>query len=206
MAPHRAEGEPRHEADVNATIVVAVDNHHVRVGLGADGRQELLVEPLKSDTIVDLDRAEDIRGDIADDLARVLCRDLVHPLSLEFQPADPVPAASRHDLHRAVPKPLEELPSVLAQTDELAGVVVLEHPQIGETLQDRLLVGSTVGGLGEEFVQTAELVEHQLARGHSVLVQGLRSIEDVLQVKRRQPHGVTSLGGVIGGSQVTFRR
>jgi hypothetical protein len=51
VTPHRADGEPSHDADVDPAIVVAVDHHDMWIRYGGHIRQHLVIEPKDRDAI-----------------------------------------------------------------------------------------------------------------------------------------------------------
>jgi hypothetical protein len=96
------EAHLRQQADVDAAVVVALDQHRVLVRLAADLTQQHAREVTQRMTGLGLDDREDVGIQLLDHARRVLRGDLIDGLRLQLDPAQPVAAAARNDLDRVV--------------------------------------------------------------------------------------------------------
>src|SRR5205807_610097 len=110
------EGWLRQQADVDAPVVVAVDEHDSAV-LGAERRQELVVEAGQGYTVLGFDDCEDIGVDLLYDLRRHPGGDLVHGLGLELHPSDEIATAIGNDLGAGC-RAFHELAAILPENHE----------------------------------------------------------------------------------------
>ena len=99
--------------DVDAPLVVAVDDHHVRVPGPSVHQQPRVGEPLERDPALRFDDAEDVRRGVLDDPRGVEHARLVDPVGGQLDPADPVAAPAGHELRRPVPWPAQQPAPVL---------------------------------------------------------------------------------------------
>jgi hypothetical protein len=74
---------------------------------------------------------------------------------------------------------------VLPQEGKLSPVVLLQETQLRQGLHDLGLVGGGVDGLGEDLVQTGDRFQYGLPLRPGLQVQGLRPVEQALEVEGR---------------------
>jgi len=105
---HRPGGE---QPDVDAPLVVAVDEHDV----GVAAVEHLVVEPHQRRAVLGLGDREHVGADVVDDPGGHADGQLVDRLGRQLHPADPVGAAHSHYRHVARLGLLEEVAPVLPQ-------------------------------------------------------------------------------------------
>jgi hypothetical protein len=193
MAAHQADGVvlARHQSDVDAAGVVAVDDHHVPHRPAADSLQDLLVELLQHRAALGLDDGQHVGVQIADDTRRVAHGDLVHGLVAEFQRAGPVGPAVGDDLDATGLWTPQQLAAIATQGDEL-GVVLLFQPQADHQLAHALLARGRVVQFAQQFAQGCEVLQDDLAFAPGAQVHGSRSVEQVFHVVDGQSHDVST--------------
>jgi hypothetical protein len=97
--PNKLEVGFGHQADVDAAIVVAIDQHHVRIRCAFDRPQQDRLELAQRGTVVSLDDREHVGVDVLDHLCGVLGCLLVRWFHFQLDPADPVGASVGDDLN-----------------------------------------------------------------------------------------------------------
>ena len=122
-------------ADVDAAVVVAVDQHRVLVRPAGVAvveavRQHVAVEAHERGAVLGLDDGQHVGVDVGDHARGVARGLLVERLALELQPADPVAAAVGDDLHLARPAAAQQLAAAAAQ-DDPAALVAARQPERG---------------------------------------------------------------------------
>ncbi len=178
------------QADVDAALVVAVDEHHVAIAVG----QHRLVEAHERRPILRLDDGEHTGLEVLDDAGGHPDRHLVDRLDDELEPADPVGPPGGDDLDaRRLPFD-HEIAAVLAQHRQLRGLVGLadqpviaaragDHRQRLEVLEHLVLVDLAVEaplGGAVEALEGSELGPPLLPGGR---VEHLGAGEQVLDVE-----------------------
>jgi hypothetical protein len=174
-----------HHADVDAAIVVALDQHRVRVGLPADAAQHHATEVAQRPARLGLHDAKDVGVNLEHHARGVTRCLLVDGFAFQLHPTNPIRAAAGNDLHGAVLAAAHELPAVLAQQRKLPTVVVLTQPERLEQLKDPLTVLLAVGGLTQQRVDLAvrrDRVCAPITRSRSVGRQRLSALKEVLHV------------------------
>nr|WP_198163068.1 hypothetical protein [Cellulosimicrobium sp. TH-20] len=189
VGAHRPDlvGPPREQPDVDPAVVVAVDDHDVRVERAPGAGDARVGEPLERDAALRLDDGEDVGTDVGHDARRVGHRELVDPVLDEVDPADPVAPPGRDHLGAGRPGGLRpgaahEPPAHLAQHRERGGV----GAQQAERLQD---LGAGVGAvplLGDQGVDPGVRRQDRVPRGQRARHRA-RPLEQVLDVERPDP-------------------
>jgi hypothetical protein len=184
-APRRGQ-----QADVDAALVVAVDEHDVPVAVA----EHRLVEAQQRGSVLGLDDGEHAGSEVLDDPRGHADRHFVDRLDDELEPADPVASAGGHDLDPGLLPLDHEVAAVLAQDRQLGGGIRLadqapvaarprDHLEGLEVAEHLPLVGlaveASLGGAVEPF-EGGELGPSLLPRGG---VEHLGAGEQVLDVE-----------------------
>src|SRR4029434_11287784 len=98
MAPNFGDWKPTEDAEVDAALIVPIDDHEVRIYEIELSTQHLLVESLKSGPILYLNAYEDVGSNFTDNTPRVEGSHPIHILAQQFEPSDPVVAPVGNDL------------------------------------------------------------------------------------------------------------
>lgn len=100
MAAHATDRKrtASHQPDIDAAIIVAVDQHDVIERRAADGADQGAIEPGKGRPAFRFDDTQNVSPKLIDHACRVAHRLLVDRLDAQFQRADPVGTAVRDDL------------------------------------------------------------------------------------------------------------
>lgn len=102
-------------ADVDAAVVVAVDQHEVLIGRRVDRRQHARRKAQQSGAAFRLDHAENVGVKFGDDTSGVAGRGFIDFDARQFDPTDPVVAPVGNDLDRLRFRPLDQMAAVLPQ-------------------------------------------------------------------------------------------
>ena len=190
MGAHRDDLETvaDQHADVDAAIVIAVDDHRVAVWSAANCWQQDVREAFQREAVLDLHRREHVRREILDHLCGVPGRERVHRADLQLHPPEPVVTPARGDLDLASDMPHQQTPTVLAQDHERAAVVRRCEAQPAEQAHDLALVRIAVRGLAEDPVDLALQREHLPPGVRVGRLECPRALEEVLDVERCDPH------------------
>ena len=182
------ERRPHQDADVDAAVVVAVDEHHLLVRRAADVGEQAVGEPLQRRAVLGLDDAEDVGADVAHDHRRVPQRQLVGRLRGQLDPADPVGAAVGDDLDGAAAGPAQEP----AADDAQPGAAPTSPTAAGRASPAassiRALRAGGVVGLLEQGVELGVGLEDRPPGRPRAEVEGAGAVEQVLDVERPDPH------------------
>ncbi len=178
----------RHDRHVDPALVIAVDQHHVLIGIAIDRRHDILAEAQQGRTVFGLDDTEDVGIHISDDLGgQAGCR-FVDRFIFEIDPTDPVVAAVGDDIDGSVLAAGQQVAVILPQNDPLAAVVRLGDPEVLHELDYLLLVGGGINRLAKNGVQFGVHLEDVLAGLPCGLIQGAGALEKVLHVIGRELH------------------
>jgi hypothetical protein len=187
------------QADVDATLVVPVHEHHVTVRPRLDAvlleseRQHVAVEAVEGGAVVRLDHREHVRAHVGDHARGVARGHLVHRLLLQLEPTDPRTAPARDHLDGAIPGSPQQVSAATPQEGPLA-VVAAQQPERLQVLEDPLFLRGPVGLFLEDILERRICREYLLALAlvPPEGVDGLRSAEQVLHVEGAEAHHGTA--------------
>ncbi len=129
----------------------------------------------------------DVGADVEDDPRGVVQRQFVDAVGGELHPADPVGAATGHDLDAAVAGPPDQPAPVLPQPGELRRVAPAQ-PEPLQLAQDVVLDAAGVDRLFEELADPLVRLEHRPPLGPGPLIQRAGPVEEVLHVVAGDAH------------------
>ena len=110
MAPHEPEGIrfAGHDTYIDASLVVAFDDHDVFVALSTHLCQDMVIELTQCPAIFHLHQCDDVCIDVPDHPGCILDGDGIDGFLFQFDPADPAFTSFGNDLHRFTGLPFEE--------------------------------------------------------------------------------------------------
>jgi hypothetical protein len=181
----------RQQPDVDATVVVSVDQHHVGVRDALDRLQQDRGELVQRDPIIGLNNGEEISADLTHHHRDVPRRELINRLRLHLHPANPISATVRNDVQTGSVcdlAPHERTSTVLTQLGVSTSIVSLRDPEPSQQLPDLRLILLRVDRLVQKRVDPCICLERWATLLLVAVVRAIVPLEQVLDVVVRDPH------------------
>jgi hypothetical protein len=186
---HDIEFRPGHDPDIDAPVVIAVDQHDVIVGCALDGGHHVLAEPDQRRTALRFHDPKHVSVDLLDDPGGIAGGLFIDLLQREVDPSDPVVAPVCHDFDRFAARRRDQMPAVLAQDREFVFVGFLQA-ELVEKFDDLFLVGRRVLVLAEDGIDVRlRLQDFPAFGGKSRTIEGACPHEEVFHVVGCKLHG-----------------